>query len=66
MTYIHRVGRVGRIRPGFATSFVSPFGQDIPLLKEVKDMYCKNNTEVPEKLIKLLESQDIIQLVEEQ
>uniref|UniRef100_A0AC34QC50 RNA helicase n=1 Tax=Panagrolaimus sp. JU765 TaxID=591449 RepID=A0AC34QC50_9BILA len=55
ITYIHRVGRVGRLRPGFATSFVDPNGNDLELLKGVVESFKANGQEVPPELTEVIE-----------
>jgi superfamily II DNA/RNA helicase len=46
-TYIHRIGRTGRIAKGWSTTFVQ--GGE-PLLNEIAEMMRGNNEEVPETL----------------
>uniref|UniRef100_A0AC35GU99 Helicase C-terminal domain-containing protein n=1 Tax=Panagrolaimus sp. PS1159 TaxID=55785 RepID=A0AC35GU99_9BILA len=47
ITYIHRIGRTGRITQGYATTF---FAGNEPLLYEIAKMLRENNEEVPETL----------------
>jgi superfamily II DNA/RNA helicase len=47
ITYVHRIGRTGRIANGWSTTFVE--GGE-PLLNEIADMIRESNEEVPESL----------------
>lgn len=53
-TYIHRIGRTGRIRQGYATTIVDY--QYDPLLPQIKDMMEGSGKEVPESLKQILSS----------
>lgn len=55
-TYVHRVGRTGRIRNGTCNSFVN-VQTDIPFLEALKKSYEECGQIVPQSLTKIFEDQ---------
>uniref|UniRef100_A0AC34G3Y6 Uncharacterized protein n=1 Tax=Panagrolaimus sp. ES5 TaxID=591445 RepID=A0AC34G3Y6_9BILA len=52
VTYVHRIGRCGRIAQGYSTTFIE--GNE-PILGEIAAMLRENNEEVPEALKSVLD-----------
>uniref|UniRef100_A0AC34F1F6 Helicase C-terminal domain-containing protein n=1 Tax=Panagrolaimus sp. ES5 TaxID=591445 RepID=A0AC34F1F6_9BILA len=58
-TYIHRAGRVGRIRQGKCISYVSNRSRQISLLKEIKQAMEKSGQIVPPSLEEILRAEEV-------
>ncbi|KAK0422430.1 hypothetical protein QR680_007568 [Steinernema hermaphroditum] len=54
-TYIHRIGRTGRLCEGTATSFVDPESDNSDLVKEIVDIVRGSQQEAPQFLIDISE-----------